>query len=473
MQTSTHSKGSVRLSLILCVLPVLGCDSEGIPGPEPTGEVEGLFVGPANRQVAVDAPLQLTAHEFLSGGDFGAAVTTRAAWTSADEDIATVSDAGTVTGVAPGSCEISALHGGFTARVFVQVVPKLVEIQVTPFVASAAAGTTRGYRVMGVYSDHGVEKLAERVTWSSSDAVVVAMDATGVAETGHAGRAYIAATLGGLHGLSQLEVTSASLTMVDLVPNSATLAVGTLRSLNAIGSLSDGTSQALSYDINWSSSDESIAQVSDDGVVVALAPGEVTIAGAASQLGGAQGLTYLTITDAVIESLSLTAPLGTFAAGTKQRLAATGTFDDASTQELTTQVSWSSSDEAVATVSGDSVVMGHAAGTVTIDAEFDGVSEEIELTVSGATLELLTVSPASPSLAVGASDQFAALGTFDDASTQDLTEQVTWISSDRHVAGASNAPGSNGALTGLATGDATVSAWFGTVEGTADVTVTP
>jgi len=50
------------------------------------------------------------------------------------------------------------------------------------------------------------------------------------------------------------------------------------------------------------------------------------------------------------------------------------------------------------------------------------------------TLTTLHVSPGNPSIALGASQQFTATGTFTDGSTQDLSASVMWSSSNTAVA---------------------------------------
>ena len=45
------------------------------------------------------------------------------------------------------------------------------------------------------------------------------------------------------------------------------------------------------------------------------------------------------------------------------------------------------------------------------------------------TLASLAVTPANPSIAQGATQQFTATGTFSDGSKQDLTNSATWTSS--------------------------------------------
>ena len=64
-------------------------------------------------------------------------------------------------------------------------------------------------------------------------------------------------------------------------------------------------------------------------------------------------------------------------------------------------------------------------------------------------LTSIVILPASATLAVGATQQFTATGTYSDRTTQNLTASVTWSSSDESVATISNAPGSNGLATGV------------------------
>ena len=88
------------------------------------------------------------------------------------------------------------------------------------------------------------------------------------------------------------------------------------------------------------------------------------------------------------------------------------------------------------------------------------------------TLLSITVSPANPSITVGATQQFTASGTYSDNSTQNLTASVSWTSSAPGVASISNIAGSNGLATAAAAGQTTITAASGGVSGTATLTVT-
>lgn len=107
------------------------------------------------------------------------------------------------------------------------------------------------------------------------------------------------------------------------------------------------------------------------------------------------------------------------------------------------QVTWASSNPAVATVSTSGVATAVNAGSTTITAtmEVSGgpatASAELDVTSGPRTLTSLTVIPAGGQTvyATGQTAQFIAIGNFNATPmTQDMTGQVTWISNDVDVA---------------------------------------
>lgn len=80
-----------------------------------------------------------------------------------------------------------------------------------------------------------------------------------------------------------------------------------------------------------------------------------------------------------------------------EQLSAEVTYEDGTTEDVTTSASWSSSDEGVATVSSGGLVTAVAAGAATITASYKGVSGECAVTVEPAA-ESLSVTPSSVTL---------------------------------------------------------------------------
>jgi hypothetical protein len=175
-------------------------------------------------------------------------------------------------------------------------------------------------------------------------------------------------------------------------------------------------------------------------------------------------------------SLSVTPVNPSLVQRTVQQFIATGTYSDNSSRNLTTAVNWTSSVPAVALISNTAgssgVATAVAAGTTTITAAFTGVSASTILTVTPATLLSIAVIPTNPNIGVGATQQFTATGTYSNNTTQDLTTTVNWTSSAPAVASISNATGSDGLATAIATGTTTITAASGGILRTAILTVT-
>jgi uncharacterized protein YjdB len=110
-------------------------------------------------------------------------------------------------------------------------------------------------------------------------------------------------------------------------------------------------------------------------------------------------------------------------------------------------------------------------GTTTVTASYAGQTATATLTVQAPTLVSITVTPSSYTIASGTGVQFHATGTYSDNSTLDLTNTVTWSSSNSAVATVSNTSGSQGLATSVTPGTVTITAALGSVSSTATLTV--
>src|SRR5207237_1310427 len=92
---------------------------------------------------------------------------------------------------------------------------------------------------------------------------------------------------------------------------------------------------------------------------------------------------------------------------------------------------------------------------------------------SGAVTGLTSISvfPANPTIPPGGTQQFFAVGGFTSGPKQNLTNAVTWSSSNPAVAMISNASGSQGSAAGIAVGSTTITASLGSIIGSANLTV--
>ena len=88
-------------------------------------------------------------------------------------------------------------------------------------------------------------------------------------------------------------------------------------------------------------------------------------------------------------------------------------------------------------------------------------------TVTAPTLQSIVVTPATQTISANASAQFTATGNYSDGTARDISSLVTWSLSDTTVASVT----SSGRVTGLTTGQITVTATVGTITANAALIV--
>src|SRR5438309_1769089 len=402
-----------------------GSASVSVPCAIPVASVS---VSPASASVQVGNTVQLTAAPKDANGNplSGRTVT----WSSSNPSVATVDGTGLVTSVVAGSATITATSEGQsgTASVTVSSVP-VASVAVSPATASLSVGQTA--QLTATPKDaNGNPLIGRAVTWSTTNGSVATVSATGLVTAAGAGSATITATSEGKSG-------TASLTVGQTVQLTATP--------------KDANGNALTgRTITWSSSDNTIATVNGSGVVTGAGSGGPVTITATSE--GQSGTATVNVTLAPVASVTVAPSSASIAiTGTAQL---TATPKDASGNPLTGRaISWSSSDNTIATVNGSGLVTGVAAGSVTITATSEGKSGTATITVAGAPVASVTVTPASASVQAGQTQQLSA--TLKDANGNILTGRtVTWSSSNTAVATVS----SSGLVTAKVAGAATIAA---------------
>jgi outer membrane protein assembly factor BamB len=206
-------------------------------------------------------------------------------------------------------------------------------------------------------------------------------------------------------------------------------------------------------------------------VIVGILTG-FAITGAASGSGlfvGGFNYAPITVVSSVnttpLVSITVTPSNPSVAKGATKQLTATGTHADTGTEDLTTQVTWSSTDTSKVTVSASGLVTGVDFGSATITATLGSISGSTLVSVSPPTS--VTVTPQVQTILKGANFQLTAIAEFPDNSTVDITSQAVWSSSDP----AKVSVNATGLVTGVDFGPATVTATSGSVFGSTSISV--
>lgn len=482
-----HLLRYLKYLVLVGLLALAGCGGGGDDvGSAPTAQskiLQSIEVTPTNPSLAAGTTVPLIATAIYSDNSH-ADVSSQAAWTSSNTQIASVGGAtGTVSGTAPGTATISASLGGKTGSAGITVTPATVSsLTISPASAAIAAGTTQQLAATGVFTNATKQDVSADLTWSSSNASVASIDGKGLVTALTAGDTVITASCrtaslcGTITATATLKVSAATLVSIAANPTAPSAPLGTTQAFTAVGTYSDNSTQVLTTQVTWSSSAAAVATISNAsgsyGLATTVSVGTTNITATMGSITSA--MVPLNVTAAKLSSIAVTPGTASVALGLRQSFVATGTYSDNTTQVLTTQVTWASSLPAVATISNASASNGQATaiavGSTNITAAFGSItSAPVAFTVTPATLVSIAVTPAGPVVTVGQTQQLVATGTYTDNSTQDLTPTAIWASDNPAVATVS----STGLASGVSNGTANISATVGGISGSVAFTVEP
>ena len=228
-------------------------------------------------------------------------------------------------------------------------------------------------------TDEKVAKAAEKLTieWTSSDESVATVDATGMVVAVSAGEADITASVTDSEMSAVCKVT-VKVTAKDItVPENLDVKLNDENETAVEATVSPA--DATNVEVSYASTDEAVATVDKDGKVQVLQPGECDIVTTLTQEGEkvAEKKTHIKAFYEV-ESVTLDKTEGILTAGNTVTLNAAVLPEEIANE---TTVTWTSSDEKVATVDENGKVTAIAAGEATITATAEEKSATYKLTV--------------------------------------------------------------------------------------------
>ena len=218
------------------------------------------------------------------------------------------------------------------------------------------------------------DATARTVSWKSSNPAVVTVSGNGEISAKSAGSATVTASAGGKSGTSTVTVLSqaVAVTSVELTPSQLNISVGDSYTLTATVSPSDATDKT----VTWTSSDPAVASV-DGGAVKGLKEGTATVTATA---GGKKAECRVSVSrkEVPVDAVSLDKDELALYVGDSFTLTATVSPSDATDKTVT----WTSSDPAVASVDGGTV-LAVAKGETTVTAtSVNGMVASCQIIVS-------------------------------------------------------------------------------------------
>ena len=367
-------------------------------------------------------------------------------WSTSDASVATVSG-GVITAMKVGTVTITAKAGDKTASCAITVEPTPVtSVTLDKTSVSLKVGQTVTLNAT-VYPSNATDKT---VTWSTSNSSVATVR-NGLVTALKIGTATITATAGDKIATCTIIVVATPVTSVTLDKTSASLKVGETVTLTATVKPDDATDKTVS----WSTSDATVAEVSD-GVVTTKKIGSATIT---ATVGNKSATCSITVIATPITTVTLDKTSASLKVGEMVILTATVKPDDATDKT----VSWSTNNASVATVS-NGVVTAKAMGNATITAKAGNKTATCVITVTETPVTNVSLNVTSAELMVNQTLSLSATISPDNATFK----TVTWSTSDNSVAIVTE-----GFVTAKALGTAVITAAVGGRTATCSITVIP
>jgi uncharacterized protein YjdB len=365
-------------------------------------------------------------------------------WASDNSAVASVDSSGRVTANAIGTATISATttDGNKIAACAVTVAPiRVTGVTLSERAASVLVGDTLFLRATVSPADATDASFA----WKSSDTSIASIDTSGFVRTYKIGAATITATTSDGEKTAECVVTVgpvrvSRITISDSVISLKPTETKTLRATIAPENASDKRH-------TWSSSNNEIATVSQEGVVTAHRAGTATITVTAAD-GGLQSSCTVTVDAIRVSSVGVSETAVTLFVGESETLAVTISPANAGNKAVT----WSSNTSAVATVDRAGQVTAQGIGTaiLTLRASDGGVESYVTVRVLPRYVEAIVLRPDKLAMKIGETSRLSA-----EVSPFNATDSTyTWHSNNPSVATVDE----NGSVTGVSLGEATISA---------------
>ncbi len=283
-------------------------------------------------------------------------------WSSSDESIATVDDTGLVTGKGEGDAVITAsCADGLAAQCTVTVSRVAVESISLP--ETTAVSCNRTVQLEATILPERATN--QEVTWESADETIATVDDTGlVTGVGEGTTEITVRAENGVSVTTRITVTYVKPEKINLSKTSADVYLDDTLAMKATIIPANVSNPELA----WSSSDESIATVDENGVVAAKSEGTVRITATAED--GVSASCTVTVRPIPVERVTLDQT--SLQLYEKETQSLTAEIEPAKATHR--EVTWKSSNTDAATVDDAGTITAVHAGKTTITATADGVS---------------------------------------------------------------------------------------------------
>ncbi|MFF0827407.1 Ig-like domain-containing protein [Brevibacillus sp. NPDC003359] len=434
-------------------------------------------------------------------------ISKQAVYSSSNSNVASVDSGGLITALSPGATQVTVSYGGQSTIIPVTVSGNaitLVSLAVTPATVSIGKGANQQLEVKATYSDNSQTIVTNQATYQSSQPAIANVGASGSVTGVAVGSSTITISFGGKVVTVPVQVTETQepVQRLSVTPVSLNMLVGKTQQLQVKAAYKDGKNTDVSGQAVYLSGDATVVTVDSSGVATAVKAGSTNIT---VSFGGASVAVPVVTAENVIQSIKVIPEKITMLENGTKQLLVNAVFMDGTEVDITNKASYILEDQTIASATTDGLLTGLRVGSTSITIGHLGKnintmvhvvsveSKVARLSAGGAhtlmvkedgsgvwawgqnengqlgdgTIQIrttpvesmlviaaqqLVVSPSTVLLPTSQSKPLRITATYANNSTQDVTMQSTYESSDPAVASVD----AGGVITAVSVGTTTI-----------------
>lgn len=470
------------ISLIFMTTLVTSCSQESASSlvSSPTNSVENstdqtpsksevkLQVDFDSSEISISEDFQINAKVFYSDGSFQLLDKSELEISSSNTSIVSNS----LNALSQGTAEISIQYN---EQVYTQTVDvfsaNIVSIEFNKENISLPRNTIYTPSLFAIYDNGKQLEITNNAIYSSSNETIVTSG--NILRTLTSGNAVITAEYKGVSATLSIEVLNSDLQRIEISPFNDKGYILSEQAFTITGVASDNSTVNLTASSSFTSSDETLATIDNNGILKAYKAGNVTVT--ATYNSFTVSTNFEILSDELV-SIELITPNNKLPLDYSHNIEIKGKFEDGEEKIITEQCSFNSSNHNIVSIN-NSLLTTKAAGTSDLLIDCLNKSLTKTITVESLVLNSIDISPSSSLLPAGIDLQLTAWGNYSNGEKIDITNQVQWSSADETKFKVSNQKNSEGYLTNNYTGTSTsivnVTANLNSVNSQIAITLTP
>ena len=347
---------------------------------------------------------------------------------------------------------------------------------ITPNKAAILIAGLQNYQAIATLTDGSQLDITERVSWTVDNTAIATIVADGstVIATGVAnGVAVITGQYRGINASAQLSVGAITF---NITPTVTTILTEMQQSYQAFAIFPNGVQVEITKQVTWQSDNTAVATVTvvgDKITATGLTEGLATIS---ASYNGKSIYAQLNVINSTAETLVIAPATFIMPIGTAKQYIAFLTTSSGEVIDVSKTVNWQVADNTIANIDATAWLTATKVGSSQISANIihsnNTLTASAALTINGAQLDSIAISPIDGVFPVGKIGVYRADAHYTDGSVIDITRETTWRIADSNIGNIVESGIFAGDSIALSPGKTTVSASFQASNNSTSVEVT-